>query len=132
MRILLLLNNWGAWRVADWLEKRNENIVGLVLQPPNDRRFADEILATLDLPPDKIWLSNQLRDPDTVDAIRKVQADLGISAFFGCILKPEMINVFPKGCINLHSAFLPGTTVDGIRMSGPSSMVRRLALPSIT
>ena len=107
MRILLLLNNWGAWRVADWLEKRNENIVGLVLQPPNDRRFAEEILATLDLPPDKIWLSNQLRDPDTLDAIRKVQPDLGISAFFGCILKPEMINVFPNGCINLHSAFLP-------------------------
>jgi len=107
MRILLLLNNWGAWQVADWLKKRNENIVGLVLQPPDDRRFADEILATLDLPPDKIWLSNQLRDPDTLDAIRTVQPDLGISAFFGCILKPEMINVFPKGCINLHSAFLP-------------------------
>ena len=107
MRLLLLLNNWGAWKVADWLRKRDENIVGLVLQPPDDRRFADEILSTLDMPPDKIWLSTQLRDPNTLAALKELRPDIGISAFFGCILKPDMINMFPKGCINLHSALLP-------------------------
>ena len=107
MRVLLFLNNWGAWEVAKWLRQRNEDIVGLVLQPPNDRRFADEILATLNLPSDKIWLSNQLRDPDTIAKFRALRPDIGISAFFGCILKPEMIQIFPSGCINLHSAFLP-------------------------
>ena len=107
MRLLLLLNNWGAWQVAEWLKQRDENIVGLVLQPPDDRRFADEILSTLDLPPERIWLSNQLRDPGTLAALRELRPDIGISAFFGCILKPDMINLFPKGCINLHSALLP-------------------------
>jgi methionyl-tRNA formyltransferase len=107
VRLLLLLNNWGAWQVADWLRKRDEDIVGLVLQPPDDRRFADEILSTLDLPVERIWLSNQLRDPDTLAALRELRPDIGISAFFGCVLKPDMINLFPKGCINLHSALLP-------------------------
>ena len=83
MRLLLLLNNWGAWQVAEWLKQRNENIVGLVLQPPDDRRFADEILSTLDMPPDKVWLSNQLRDPDTLAELRELRPDIGISAFFG-------------------------------------------------
>lgn len=107
MRILLLLNNWGAWQVAKWLRGRGEDIVGLVLQPPEDRRFADEILSALDLPPDKVWTSNQLRDPDILAKLRELRPDIGISAFFGCLLKPEAIQMFPNGCINLHSALLP-------------------------
>ena len=39
--------------------------------------------------------------------MRELRPDIGISAFFGCILKPELIGIFPKGCINLHSALLP-------------------------
>ena len=96
MRILLLLNNWGAWQVAKWLRQRDENIVGLVLQPPDGRRFADEILSALDLPPNKIWLSNQLRDPKR-SKLRDLRPDIGISAFFGCILKPEMIQYISEG-----------------------------------
>ena len=107
MRILLFLNNWGAWQIAKWLRQRREDIVGLVLQPPDDRRFADEILSALDFPADKIWTANQLRDPETLAKLRELRPDIGISAFFGCILKPELIQLFPKGCINLHAALLP-------------------------
>ena len=107
MRIVLFLNNWGAWQVAKWLHQRGEDIVGLLLQPPDDRRFADEILSALDLPADKIWTANQLRDADTLAKLRELRPDIGISAFFGCILKPEVIQLFPHGCINLHAALLP-------------------------
>ena len=107
MRIVLFLNNWGAWQVAEWFRQRGENIAGLFLQPPDDRRFADEILAALDLPAEKIWTSNQLRDPDTIAKLRELRADIGISAFFGFILKPEVIKLFPQGCINIHPALLP-------------------------
>lgn len=107
MRIFLFLNNWGAWQVARWLKQRNKNIIGVMLQPPGDRRFADEILSALDLPPDRIWISSQLRHPKTAAELRELRPDIGISAFFGCILKPEIIEIFPSGCINLHSALLP-------------------------
>ena len=32
---------------------------------------------------------------------------MGISASFAYLLKPEMIDIFPRGCINLHAAMLP-------------------------
>lgn len=107
MRVLLLLNNWNGWEVAKWLRQRGEDIVGLILNPPDDQRFGDEIRAALDMPPEKIWLGNQLRNPDTLAQLRKLRADIGISASFGYILKPEVIQIFPHGCINLHAALLP-------------------------
>ena len=93
--------------MAEWLHERGEDIAGLVIQPPDDRRFADEILAALDLPEDRIWTADQLRDADTLAELRGLAPDIGISAFFGFILKPELIDLFPRGCINLHAALLP-------------------------
>lgn len=107
MRILLFLNNWGAWQVTEWLRQRGEDIVGLVLQPPDDQRFADEIRSAVSLPANQVWTANQLRDPTTIAQLRALRPDVGISAFFGYILKAEVIQMFPNGCINLHAALLP-------------------------
>ncbi len=93
--------------MAEWLHQRGEDIAGLILQPPDDRRFADEILAALDLPADRVWTADQLRDADTLAELRELGPDIGISAFFGFILRPELIDLFPRGCINLHAALLP-------------------------
>ena len=107
MRLLLLLNNWNGWEVAKWLRQRNEDIVGLVLNNPDDQRFRDEILSALDMPSEKVWLGNQLRNPDTLARLQELRPDIGISASFAYLLKPEMIQIFPHGCINLHAALLP-------------------------
>lgn len=107
MRIVLFLNNWGGWQVASWLRQRAEQIVGLVLQPPDDRRFAEETLAALDMPRERIWTADRLRSEDTLAQLRDLRPDIGVAAFFAYILKPELVGLFPKGCINLHSAYLP-------------------------
>jgi methionyl-tRNA formyltransferase len=107
MRLLLLLNNWNGWEVAKWLRQRKEEIVGLILNPPGDQRFGEEILAALQMPAEKIWFGDQLRKPDTLAELRDLRADIGISASFGYILKPELIQMFPHACINLHAALLP-------------------------
>jgi methionyl-tRNA formyltransferase len=107
MRVFLFLNNWGGWQVARWLRARGDTIVGASLQPADERRFGPAMLDTLKLPADRIWLSTELREPKTVAQIRDLAPDIGVSAFFGIILKPELLGVFPKGCINLHSAMLP-------------------------
>ena len=107
MRILLFLNNWAGWRVADWLRRRGEEIVGLFVQPPDDRRFAEEILSAVALPKERIWTANQLRDRNTLMQLANLRPGIGISVFFGFVLKLEVIDLFPLGCINLHPALLP-------------------------
>ena len=107
MRLVLFLNNWGGWQVGKWLREGQEEIVGLVIQPENDQRFAAEILQELKLPPDRVWLGPDLRNPATLRALRALQPDIGVSAWFAYILKPELLEIFPRGCVNLHSAYLP-------------------------
>jgi methionyl-tRNA formyltransferase len=107
VRVLLFLNNWGGFEVARWLRQRGETIVGLVLQPAEERRFGEEILGALQMPADRIWLSTQLRDQATLMQLKALDPEIGICAFFGAILKPSLLDIFPKGCINLHSAMLP-------------------------
>ncbi len=107
MRVLLFLNNWNGWQVAKWLRQCDEEIAGLVLNKPDDQRFGSEIRAALDLPANRIWIGHQVREPDALATISKLQPEMGISASFAYLLKPEMIDMFPRGCINLHAAMLP-------------------------
>jgi methionyl-tRNA formyltransferase len=107
MRILLFANNWNGWEVAKWLRQQGEDIVGLVLNNPGDQRFGDRILKAVDLPDDRIWFAKQLRTPETLERLGDLRADIGISASFGYLLRPELIQMFPRSCINLHAALLP-------------------------
>ena len=107
VRVVLFLNNWGGFEVARWIRQRGETIVGLVLQPAEERRFGEEILGVLQMPADRIWLSTRLHDQETLMQLKALDPDIGISAFFGAILKPSLLEIFPKRCINLHSAMLP-------------------------
>lgn len=107
MRLILFLNNWGGWQVARWLRKQSEDIVGVVVQPVTDQRFAREILAELDMPSDRIWTAPELRSQATLLSIRELRPDLGISVYFGYVLKPELLEIPSHGCINLHTAYLP-------------------------
>lgn len=107
MRILLFANNWGGWRITRWLREQGENIVALVVHPPDNRKFTDEILAAAEMRPDRVFDARQLRDPATLAALRDLAPDLGLSAFFGYILKPDVFNIPKRGCINTHPAYLP-------------------------
>jgi methionyl-tRNA formyltransferase len=107
MRILFLGNNWLGWKVIAWLKEQGEEIVGLVIHQPAERKFGEEILRAAGLPEDKIFLGSRLRNREGMDAIRSLHPDLGISILFDYILKPEFLRLFPSGVINLHPAFLP-------------------------
>ena len=36
-----------------------------------------------------------------------MRPDIGLSVFFGYILRPEFLDLFPSGVVNLHPAYLP-------------------------
>jgi methionyl-tRNA formyltransferase len=42
-----------------------------------------------------------------LDRIKKEHAELGILAYFGLLLPQELLNIFPKGILNIHPSLLP-------------------------
>ena len=43
----------------------------------------------------------------TIEEIKKTNAPIGILAYFGIILPPTVLNLFPKGILNVHPSLLP-------------------------
>ncbi len=107
MKILFFANNWTGWQVLSWLKSQKEDVAGVVLHPTERQRFGDEIRAAAGLPADRLFNATSLREPATLDAIRALSPDIGVSVCFGYILREELLSIFPQGAINLHSALLP-------------------------
>jgi methionyl-tRNA formyltransferase len=107
MRILLLCNNWVGWQVAKWLREKGEHIVGLVIHQLGQRKFGEEILASVHLEPKRVFEGSQLQNSETLDTIKMLDPDIGVSAFFAHVLNAEFVSLFPCGVINLHPGYLP-------------------------
>ncbi len=70
MRILFMGNNWVAWRIARWLQLRqNTKIVGLVGHSPETRQYYHEMVDAARVEPDRIFDGSKLREPETMGAI---------------------------------------------------------------
>ena len=44
---------------------------------------------------------------EALDRIKKENAQLGVLAYFGLLLPKELLNIFPKGILNIHPSLLP-------------------------
>lgn len=107
MRILFLGNSWLGYRILRWLKEEHEDIVALVIHPKGRQKFAREIISVSGLGSSRIFRGDQLRTPATIDAMRAIYPEIGISVMFGFIIPADLLSIFPKGCINLHPSFLP-------------------------
>ena len=107
MRILFLGNNRVAWQIAEWLSAQDDEIVGLVLHPPGRQKCGAEIAAACGLPSEKVFDAEDLATAETLAAISELSPDIGVSALFGHILRPALLDRLPQGCINVHPALLP-------------------------
>jgi len=107
VRILLCANNWVGWKIASWLREQSEEIAALVVHPLERRKYGGEITQAAGVHPSAIFDGSKLSHPDVLQAIRARQPEIGISAFFGYILRSEFLQLLPRGCVNVHSAFLP-------------------------
>ncbi len=107
MRILFLGNNWVGWQAVHWLREQDEQIVGLVAHPPHERKYGDEIIHSAQVGPEYIFDGSQVRQPQVLEAIKALQPDIALSVLFGYILRPEFLDLFPVGVVNLHPAYLP-------------------------
>jgi methionyl-tRNA formyltransferase len=106
VRILYFGNNRAGWQVLEWLRREGEEIVAVVVHPDERRAYGEEILRAADVRPECVFRGNDLGTA-TVEKIRALRPEIGISVYFGYILRPDLLSVLPRGCINLHPALLP-------------------------
>lgn len=96
-----------GWQVLSWLKEQDEEIVGLVVHPPEKRSYVDEMLSVVEQGATRIIDGSKLRERDTLEEVKDLGADVALSVFFDFILKPELIELFPQGVVNLHPSYLP-------------------------
>jgi methionyl-tRNA formyltransferase len=107
MRLVCLCNNWLGWQVLQWLQEKGEEIVGLVMHPPERSRYRTEICSTVSRSECLVVDGRQLIQPEVLERLKELHADMAISVLFGYILRVDFLRLYPLGCINLHLALLP-------------------------
>ncbi len=104
-RIILLANDRVGLAAAKYLKQKGERIAALVLHSKGKAKLAEEIRAVFPTVP--VFYADRIREPKTLSRLAALRIEIGISAWFGYILKKEFINLFPAGIINFHNSYLP-------------------------
>jgi methionyl-tRNA formyltransferase len=87
-------------------------VVGVVTQPDRPRGRGQKVTAS----PVKVVAEahqlpvlqpTQLRDPAWLDQVRALQADIGVVAAYGRILPQALLDLPPRGLVNVHASLLP-------------------------
>ncbi len=112
LRIVFMGTPGFACPTLERLIERGENIVAVVTQPdrPKGRGQKEEP------PPVKalalrhgipVFQPVKVRTPESVERIREMNPDLIVVVAFGQILPQSLLDIPPRGCINVHSSLLP-------------------------
>ena len=112
LRIVFMGTPEFACPTLERLILRGENVVAVVTQPdrPKGRGQKEEE------PPVKMLAKRhgipvfqpvKVRTPDSVERIREMNPDLIVVVAFGQILPQRLLDIPPRGCINVHSSLLP-------------------------
>ena len=87
-------------------------VVCVYTQPPREAGRGNKILKTpvnlaaeeLDLP---VKTPFSLKKPEAQDELRSLNADIAVVAAYGLILPKAVLDIFPKGVVNIHASLLP-------------------------
>lgn len=91
---------------------RGENVVAVVTQPDRPKGRGQQMQA----PPVKelaqkygipVLQPLKVRAPEAIEEIRALKPDLIVVVAFGQILPKALLDIPPKGCINVHASLLP-------------------------
>lgn len=107
MRVLLFANGPVGAALAGWLRETGADVVGAVVHPEGRRAAGEALLTALALPAERVFDGSTLDTPATLAAIQALAPDLGVSLYFGYILRRPLLDSFPRGVVNLHPSLLP-------------------------
>ena len=111
MRIVMMGTPEFAVPVLEALIRSPHQVVGVFTQPDRPAGRGNRLLS----PPVKmiaeqngipVFQPEKIRR-DGVETLRKLQPDLCVTAAFGQILSQEILDIPPKGNINVHASLLP-------------------------
>ncbi len=76
-----------------------------MLNKLNPNKNVTNVLKKHNIP--NVKLAHRINHPDSLDKIRSFNPDLLISIAGNQIFRQPLLDIAPKGCLNLHSALLP-------------------------
>lgn len=112
------------------------DVVGVYTQPdrPKNRGMklafspVKEVALAAGIP---VYQPENFRDPETVETLRALQPDVIAVVAYGRILPQAVLDVPPKGCVNIHASILPAyrgsapyqwAVLDGLAETGVTAM----------
>jgi len=101
--------------VLEALVKRGENVIAAYVAPEKEGAKADPLKAAAQEKGLKIFQFASLRSKEALDAMRSLNADIGIMAFVLQFAPQDFVNIPKKGTIQYHPSLLP-------KYRGPSSI----------
>ena len=107
MRIFYVGNNYNGYRILKWLKDIGENVVGISVHPDKKAKYKKEIILVSGLENKYIIDGNKINEQNSLKIINGFKPDIIISVNFGYIIKKEVLDIPPRGAINLHTSYLP-------------------------
>jgi methionyl-tRNA formyltransferase len=107
MRIVCLCNNWLGWQVLQWLAGQGQEIAALVVHSDGEGKCLEEIQAVTKSTGCVVLDDSLVSTQEGLEQIRSCKADMAVSVLFRNMLRKPFLDLFPRGCINLHPALLP-------------------------
>jgi methionyl-tRNA formyltransferase len=101
--------------VLNALVERGERIAGVFAPPDKPGKPADAIKAAAESRGVPVFQFPRMRSPEAIEAVRKLNADLGVMAFVTDIVPEEILKAPRLGTIQYHPSLLP-------KHRGPSSI----------
>ncbi len=107
MSVVVLANNWVGWQCVRWLKEQGEDLAALVVHPPERATCRDEIIAAAELPANHVLDASRLAEIEVLEQLRDLLPSVGLSVYFGYILRRPFLDLFVNGVVNLHPSYLP-------------------------
>lgn len=107
MRILFMGGKNIGCACFEYLIEREENVIGVIPNIDSDTlkdrwyRSITEIAIKNEIP---VYGFKNINDKQSIEFIKNLKPDIIFVVYYDKILKKELIDIPPKGCINLHLA----------------------------
>ena len=112
MRVVAIVNALTGALCVEEMVKQGDEVVAVVTDPgdPNPwmdptwsvKAMADRYYLPVYQPPPR-----EVNKPAFLDAMRRLKPDLLVAMHYGVIFKRPLLDLFPKGCVNIHPTRLP-------------------------
>lgn len=112
MRIVFMGSPDFAVPCLDELLESSHEVAAVVTQPDRPKGRGGRVTSTpvkeraveKNIP---VYQPEKVNTPEFIQKVREIAPDLVVVVAFGQILKPDLLNIPPFGCVNVHASVLP-------------------------